>query len=139
MSKGFELRRHAAPADPEVWERDAPVGGHPSPAPEAAPPEIDPLRPPASRAHVRRVLLKRRSWEGLDPFADPSRGMHVRLNPYELAIFQAACELEDRAQQRVARKLLRAWAEERLGIDPSLSPTEVYEKEVTERKTVPSE
>lgn len=70
--------------------------------------------PSPSRAQQRRELLRQRPWERMDPNADPTRGVNVRVNDYELAIFQVACG--DVPLQRVARRQLRTWAEQQLGI-----------------------
>ena len=79
---------------------------------------------PVSRAAHRRELLARRAWESLSPYADPSRGVHVRLNAYELAVFQAAAASEERVQQQVARRLIREWSEKVLGIGSEQSTRE---------------
>lgn len=140
---GFMARKPNAPSildrakeeAADRWEQEAPVGGSLIPGQHvAANVPLDPVSVPAPRAVVRHALLKRRSWEGCDPDAQPARGWHVRLNPYELAIFQAACEVDGRTQQRIGRQIIRTWAEQKLGIDRTPSVYDAFEKRDEEPK-----
>ena len=108
--KEFPTRRHRQSAEPrrtykgDEFENSAPVGGA-----SLAPSTL-------SKARLRKVMLRRRIWEKMDRDADPSRGIHTRLNEYQLAILQAACELDGTSLQRVVSRLIQEFAEERLGI-----------------------
>jgi hypothetical protein len=43
----------------------------------------------------------------LDPLAEPSKGLHVRFNEYELDWLTRFAKREDTSKQRFMRKLLR--------------------------------
>jgi len=106
----FRMPGAPRPLTGEEWEQQATVGGTRALV-------VDAYAAPPSRARSRRTLIQKRIWNDLDKDADPSRAVHVRLNPYELAIFQAACEIGGKVQQRISRALIRAWAEAQLGIE----------------------
>lgn len=89
----------------EDWENQAPTGGTQLSTPEPVALPVVPKKPSVP-------------WEGLDPTEEPERGFHVRVNAYEFALLDHLARLDDTSKQRLCRRVLRAYAEERLGLRP---------------------
>ncbi len=64
---------------------------------------------PASKAPKTKTKRKStgdRPWDEHDPKADPSRGLNVRLNDFELELVRYLSKVEDRSMQKVIRRLI---------------------------------
>lgn len=56
----------------------------------------------------KRALLsdEPEPWKAFDPQANPTKGINLRLNEYELALIQYVADKQDRSAQKTIKRLL---------------------------------
>jgi hypothetical protein len=64
---------------------------------------------------ARRAAPAASAEPALDPYAEPRRGLHVRLNDFELRALEHWSKREDTSKQRLIRRALRFWLEAQNG------------------------
>lgn len=100
-----------------------------APAPKLAPeatPAMEREFVEAARTHSVPVPRQALEWQSLDPEQQPTRGINVRFNEYELGLLRYLAERQDRSVHKIIKRLLIPAAHELLAEVNSLQESDSH-------------